>query len=50
MPAEGGPTNMVDEGKVAVAMYDYEAQEGNEIGFKEGDKIVRIVETDPGEF
>jgi hypothetical protein len=45
MPAaEGGPVNIVDEGMTAIAQYDYEAAEDNEISFKEGDKIVRIVQ------
>jgi drebrin-like protein len=32
-----------DDGTVAVALYDYDAAEGNEISFSEGDRITNIV-------
>lgn len=35
------------QGKTALAVYDYEATESNEISFAEGDEITQIEETDP---
>lgn len=41
-PAPAPPAAAVDEGVVAIAIYDYEAAEDNEISFREGDRITEI--------
>ncbi|KAG7528346.1 hypothetical protein FFLO_06223 [Filobasidium floriforme] len=48
-PAAGGMGmgGAAAKGKTAIAQYDYEATEDNEISFAEGDEIIQIEETDP---
>jgi len=42
IPAAPEEPEAVDEGTVAVALYDYDAGEDNELSFREGDRIVEI--------